>query len=170
MSANQKKSFSFVGHWTLAVVLGLCLTFISSTVNAQANAASGPVIPTISMHNTPLSQAIDLLAREAGFNYILDPRLNGVSRTPGDKATVVSFDWENISARVAVERLLKEHDLVLVENPVTSVARIGPASLNIKPIDAAELGNDTNAVIPIIMMMDAPLDIALQHCADQLHQ
>jgi hypothetical protein len=122
------------------------------------------------MQNVPLRQAIDLMAREAGLNYILDPHLDGASRIAGSKATFVSFEWKNISARDAVDRLLKEHDLVLVENSVTSVARIGPVSLHIKPVDAAELGNDTNAVVPIILMMDAPLDIAIQHCADQLHQ
>lgn len=170
MSTNCKGNYFSVEHRILAILLSLCTAFMSSTLNAQTSAASGPVIPSISMSNAPLTQAIDLLAREAGLNYILDPQLDAASRMPGGKATTVNFKWENISAREAVDKLLKEHDLVLVENPVTSVARIGPASLDIKPVAAVELGNDRNAVIPVIMMMDAPLDIAIQHCADQMHQ
>lgn len=154
----------------LAAVLSLWPAFISSTLDAQTNAAPGPVIPTISMQNSPISQAIDILARQAGLNYILDPQSDPASRIPGGKATIVSFEWENISARDALDRLLKEHDLVLVENPVTSVARIAPASLRIKPVDAAQLGHDTNAVVPIISMSYATLDAAIQSCADQLHQ
>lgn len=170
MSTSHKVNYFSIENWMLGVLLSLCTTFFSPTINAQTNTASGPVIPSISMNNAPLTQAIDLLARQAGLNYILDPQLDAALRISGGKPTIVSFEWVNISARDALYRLLKEHDLVLVENPVTSVARIGPASLHIKPIDAAELGNDTNAVIPVIMMTEAPLDFALQSCANQLHR
>lgn len=170
MSTSHKGNYFGIENWMLGVLLSLCTTFLSPTLNAQTNTASGPVIPTISMHNAPLSQAVDLLAREAGLNYILDPQFDAPSRISGGKPAIVSFDWANISARDALYRLLKEHDLVLVENPVTSVARIGPASLHIKPVDAAELGSDTNAVIPVMMMTEAPLDFAIQSCANQLHR
>lgn len=170
MSANHKMNYFSVERWILAVLLSLCATFISSTAGGQTNAASGPVIPTISMTDAPINQAIDLLAREAGLNYILDPQLDAASRNSGDTATTVSFKWENLSAKDALDRLLKEHDLVLVQNPVTTVACIAPASLNIKPVSAAQLGNDTNAVVPVIMAMEMPLDVAIQTLAGQLHR
>jgi hypothetical protein len=154
----------------LAVLLSLCPTFIPSALDGQTNEASGPMIPKISMRNSPLPQAIDLLAREAGLNYILDPHADAAYRSPDGKIATVSFEWENLTAKDALARLLKEHDFVMVENPVTTVACIAPASLHVKPIEAAQLGNDTNAVIAVVMMMEAPLDAAIQQLTGQLHR
>jgi hypothetical protein len=132
-------------------------------VYAQQGEPSATAIPVIQMSNAPLGQAIDLLARQSALNYIVDPHLSDNSQT-------VSFAWTNVTAREGLNRLLKEHDLVLVENTVTSVARIAPASLHVKPVEAAQLGKDTNAAVPVVMMTGYPLGEAIDLLAKELHR
>ena len=56
--------------------------------------------------------------------------------------------------------MLKEQGLFLVEDPVTSIARIGWTNRITNPVDAKLLGSDTNQTMPIAFQ-DVPLDEAL---------
>jgi hypothetical protein len=133
----------------VAVLAGVSLT---------ANAAD-EVIPRIQFENVPLADAIRNLARQSGFNYILDPRLPGSDFVPGRTAPnpPVSGSWTNVSAPAALHALLKEHKLVMVTNPATSVARIAPANQNVKPISASQVGTNASKVIPVMVMDFIPL-------------
>lgn len=95
----------------------------ASTNSNSANA----VVPTIMMTEAPLTQAIDLLAREAKINYIIDPKVS--FGPPGPKgepapAPVITFRWENVTAQQALTTLLATYSLQLVEDPKTTIARI----------------------------------------------
>jgi hypothetical protein len=133
----------------VAVLVGVSLT---------ANAAD-EVIPRIQFENVPLGDAIRNLARQSGFNYILDPRVPGSEFGPGRSAPnpPVSGSWTNVSAPAALNALLKEHKLVMVTNPATSVARIAPANQNVKPVSASQVGTNAGKVIPVMVMDSIPL-------------
>jgi|SRR6266850_2056795 len=118
------------------------------------------VIPLIVMEDVPLTDAIKNLARQAGINYILDPRVAG-------SGPMVSGRWENKTAEQLLGTVLQEHKLVMVENPATSVARIASKDQGVKPLPAGQVGSHTNTVIPVILVDDVKLDDAIKHIAAQ---
>ncbi|HEX7469370.1 MAG TPA: secretin N-terminal domain-containing protein, partial [Verrucomicrobiae bacterium] len=88
---------------------------------------AGAIIPLIVMDEVPLNDAIKNLARQAGLNYMLDPRMNfGQPGTDGRPAAqpTVSIRWENITAEQALMSLLGNYGLQMVEDPKTKIARI----------------------------------------------
>jgi type II secretory pathway component GspD/PulD (secretin) len=94
---------------------------------AATNSPAGVVVPTIMMTEAPLTQAIDLLAREAKINYIIDPKVSfgppGPTGQPAP-APIITFRWENVTAQQALNTLLATYSLQLVEDPKTTIARI----------------------------------------------
>ncbi|MGN6555031.1 MAG: type II secretion system protein GspD [Verrucomicrobiota bacterium] len=91
--------------------------------------APAPVatIPLIVMDEVPLTDAVKNLARQANINYMLDPRISfgqpGPDGRPVPQPTV-SIRWENISAEQALNALLNNYNLQLVEDPKTKIARV----------------------------------------------
>src|SRR5450759_3085723 len=75
---------------------------------------AGAIIPLIVMDEVPLTDAIKNLARQAGLNYMLDPKIGfGQIGTDG-KATAqpsVSIRWEKITAEQALAALLNNYGL-----------------------------------------------------------
>ena len=106
-------------------------------VAAKAGSAAQPgtVIPLIVMDDVPLTDAIRNLARQAGINYVLDPKIGFGQIGPDGKTTAqpnVSLRWENISAEQALTALLNNYTLQLVEDPKSKIARVttkDPAAL-----------------------------------------
>jgi type II secretory pathway component GspD/PulD (secretin) len=98
----------------------------ATPVEASATNAA-PVVPTIMMTEAPLTQAIDLLAREAKINYIIDPKVSfgppGPQGQPAP-APIITFRWDNVTAQQALTTLLATYSLQLVEDPKTTIARI----------------------------------------------
>ena len=95
-------------------------------VSANTNESTA-VVPTIMMTDAPLTQAIDLLARQAKINYIIDPKVTfGPPGPRGEPAPapVISFRWENVTAQQALSTLLTTYGLQMVEDPKTTIARI----------------------------------------------
>jgi len=91
-------------------------------VTADSRAAppeKDEVIPLIEMDKVPLTDALRQLARQARLNILLDPRL---SAAPFSGMTV-SIRWEKVTARDALEALLDNYGLVLVESPRSSSSR-----------------------------------------------
>jgi len=85
------------------------------------------VIPLIVMDDLPLTDAIRNLARQAGLNYLMDPKVNFGMPGPDGKIVPmpsVSIRWENVTAQQALEALLNNYDLQLVQDPKTGIARI----------------------------------------------
>jgi hypothetical protein len=135
--------------------------------NGQTPAsADQPVL--IQMDGVPLPDAIRNLARQAGMNLILDPVLTGSSVDANGKfyqPPTVTKRLENITARAAMEEILKGHKLVLIENPATTVFRITFADRGAKPVKAAQVTGDTNKINPLFIMDDVPLADAVRQLA-----
>ena len=92
-------------------------------------------IPLIQFQDVPLTTAIEALARQANINYLLDPKIgfgqpdaNGQIKAEPN----LSIRWENIPAQHALEALLSNYGLQLVEDTKTKIYRIStkdPAAL-----------------------------------------
>lgn len=92
--------------------------------NAPAVTAS---IPLIEFQDVPLTVAIENLARQAGINYLLDPKIGfGQADANGQVKPEpnLSIRWENVTAEQALVALLNNYDLQLVQDPRTKIARI----------------------------------------------
>src|SRR4029077_20365269 len=91
------------------------------------NNSSAVVIPLIVMDDVPLTDAIKNLARQAGLNYMLDPKIGYGQPGPDGRPTPqpsVSIRWVNVPAEQALNALLNNYSLQLVEDPKTKIARI----------------------------------------------
>ena len=98
----------------------------STNVTAPESAAIS-TIPLIQFQDVPITTAIENLARQAGINYLLDPKIGyGQPDQNGQvKAEpTLSIRWENITAEHALMALLDNYGLQLVEDPKTEIARI----------------------------------------------
>ena len=104
-------------------------TAAASDTNAAASASAtrdpNAVMPLIQMKDALLTDAIENLARQAGLNYILDPRIPYLSTGP-DRVPqpTVSLRWENLTAEQALSAVLDNYNLVIVDNPKTHISRI----------------------------------------------
>ena len=84
-------------------------------------------IPLIQFSDVPLTTAIENLARQAGINYMLDPKIAyGQPDASGQvKAEpTLSIRWENITAESALLALLDNYGLQMVRDPQTGIAKI----------------------------------------------
>ena len=93
------------------------------------NSPAAPVasIPLIQFQDVPLTTAIENLARQAGINYLLDPKIGyGQPDQNGQvKAEpTLSIRWENVTAEQALRALLDNYGLQLIEDKNTHIARI----------------------------------------------
>ena len=103
-----------------------------TTTNETASAAnpqpSGPPsIPLIQFQDVPITTAIENLARQAGINYLIDPKIGyGQPDQNGQiKAEpTLSIRWENVTAEQALMALLDNYGLQLSEDRKTQIARI----------------------------------------------
>jgi type II secretory pathway component GspD/PulD (secretin) len=89
----------------------------------------GDVEELLTLDEVPLPDAIRNLARLANINFQFDPKV--LHRPPGPDGTVpphptVSFRWENVTAMQALFAVLANHDLQIVQDPKTKIARITP--------------------------------------------
>jgi len=88
---------------------------------------SSAVIPLIQFQDVALTTAIENLARQAGLNYILDPKVTfGQPDASGKPAPQpnINLRWENLTAEQALMALLTTYNLQLIDDPKTGVARI----------------------------------------------
>jgi type II secretory pathway component GspD/PulD (secretin) len=105
---------------------------------AKASASTsdpGAVIPLIVMDDVPLTDAIRNLARQAEINFVLDPKIPYGQVGADGKTTLnppVTIRWEKITAQQALNALLNNYTLQLVEDPKSKIARVtvkDPAAL-----------------------------------------
>jgi hypothetical protein len=160
MKTNRIK---FCVATTFAVVVFLGVT-------TMANGQSTDKIPSIEMHDIFLTDAVKIFARQAGINFIIDPKLfsNGEP-----KVTII---WTNLTAKEALTGLLKEKGLVLIEDKFTTIARITSTNQIPNVVDTSLLGSETNhAASPTngsilnVRFDDTPLDVALQNLIEHDH-
>ena len=99
----------------------------AAQADTAAKTSGAAVIPLISMDDALLTDAIKNLARQANLNYMLDPKISfgqpGPDGKPAPQPTV-SVRWENITAAQALNALLNNYNLQLVEDPKTKIARV----------------------------------------------
>src|SRR5438876_5550574 len=129
--------------------------------------AADDVIPLIRMVDVPLADAIKILARQSNLNYILDPHVPGSDFGPGRLAPklLVTANWTNVTAQAALTALLKEHSLTMVSNSATTVTRIAPVNLSVKPAPTNPVGTDISSIIPMLVMDSASLTEAVTKLA-----
>ena len=99
----------------------------ASAANTGTTAQPGTLIPLIVMDDVPLTDAIRNLARQAGINFMLDPKIGYGQVGPDGKAgpqPSVSIRWENTTAEQALNALLNNYSLQLVEDPKSKIARV----------------------------------------------
>jgi hypothetical protein len=123
----------------------------------------------VEMHDMPISRAIEALARNAGVNYLVDSRLCDWWLLPNSDGysthePTVTFCSTNLPAKQALTRILQEHHLALIEDPVTTIARITFTNQVINPADASLVGSVTNKAIPI-QFEDVPITTCLESLA-----
>jgi type II secretory pathway component GspD/PulD (secretin) len=103
---------------------------------ASGEPQPGAVIPLIVMDDVPLTDGIKNLARQAGLNYVIDPKVVLGQLGPDSKSIpqpTVSIRWENVTAEQALNALLENYNLQLVEDPKSKIARVAvkdPAALD----------------------------------------
>lgn len=88
--------------------------------------ASNEIVPFIAIDDAELAAAIRQLARQAGINFIFDPRvLSGTSQN-GEPITFpkVTVRFENVTALQALEAVLDSYDLALEPNKKTRIAKV----------------------------------------------
>ncbi len=96
-------------------------------ISTPASADDKPKIPLIMMDDVPLTDAVRNLARQAGLNYMLDPKIAFGQAGPDGKPQaqpMVTLRWENVTAEQALGALLANHNLQLVEDPKNKIVRI----------------------------------------------
>ena len=92
--------------------------------NSSTNASAESV--TINIPEAPLTDVISTLARQAGINFQFDPRVTSAVGPDGKPLPLpnVTIRWENVTALQALEALLANHNLVLVQDAKTRIARV----------------------------------------------
>lgn len=99
----------------------------ATAATEPAVAPAAAVIPLIQFQDVALTTAIENLARQAGLNYILDPKVTFGQAGPDGKAAAqpnINLRWENLTAEQALMALLNVYNLQLVDDPKTKVSRI----------------------------------------------
>ena len=147
----------------------------AATTSSAAQA--GTVIPLIVMDDVPLIDAVRNLARQAGINYLLDPKIGFGQAGPDGKTTAqpsVSIRWENITAEQALTAMLNNYALQLVEDPKSKIARIttkdpaAPAPLSTKIIQL-KYASPSNVVASVqSILSDKRSKILSDHRTSQL--
>lgn len=99
---------------------------VLSLAESNSISAKSDLIPLIKIEDMPLSVVITNLARQAGLNFVFDPKVLAGWRTVTGRPFEphISITWENLSAREALLALLEANHLAWVEDSKTGVARI----------------------------------------------
>ena len=149
---------------------GIILTFAIAALELNAHGGGTEtnygqaVIPLIVMNDAGIRDAVEALTHQAEINCIFDPRVLKDIAGSGSEP-LVNLRWTNVTAQIALDRLLKANRLIMVTNQVTTVARIVRLDQDVKPVSASRLGNDTNQIIPLVEMKEALLGEAIKSLA-----
>ena len=87
--------------------------------NAPAN--PNEVVPLIVIDDVPLTDAIRNLARQSSLNFQFDPRVAAGATT---NSVNVSIRFENVTAQEALQAVLDNYNLILVQENKSKIARI----------------------------------------------
>jgi hypothetical protein len=141
--------------WRTIIFAAIFFANLVLAAQSQPLNDHGPAAPLLVIDHAPISSAIGNLGRQADMNFIIDKRLSDWWTMTDNfgrelhNEPIVDIRWTNITARAALSRLLQEHHLTLLDDPVTSVARVTYPGQTLPAIDTSQFGNATN-VIPLI--------------------
>lgn len=98
-----------------------------SAAPAVAEPATPGKIPLIEFREVLLTTAIDNLARQAGINYILDPKV-GYGQ-PDERGQIraqpnITIRWENLTAEQALNALIGTYGLQLTTDNKSGISRV----------------------------------------------
>ncbi|MGA2248067.1 MAG: secretin N-terminal domain-containing protein [Verrucomicrobiota bacterium] len=131
----------------------------ASGTNAPAPAVES--IPLIQFSDVPITTAIEHLARQAGINYMLDPKIGYGQPDQNGQVKVepqLSIRWENITAQSALVALLDNYGLQLVMDKRTGIDRVTakdplappPLITRVLQLQYASVSNMTEAVQSVL--------------------
>lgn len=115
------------GTTTSSVTTSTVTTTNETARTANSQPSVPPSIPLIQFQDVPITTAIENLARQAGINYLIDPKIGyGQPDQNGQiKAEpTLSIRWENVTAGQALMALLDNYGLQLTEDRKSQIARI----------------------------------------------
>jgi len=101
---------------------------LTTAADAASGSGASQEAGTINIPEAPLTDVVSTLARQANINFQFDPKVTGGVGADGKPMPqpIVSIRWENVTALQALEALLNNHNLVLVQDQKTKIARITP--------------------------------------------
>jgi type II secretory pathway component GspD/PulD (secretin) len=102
-------------------------TTLAAAGDTNAAAATENIIPLIQFSDVPITTAVENLARQAGINYMLDPKIGyGQPDQNGQikPEPTLSIRWENITAESALLALLDNYGLQLIVDKRTGIDRV----------------------------------------------
>ena len=97
------------------------------TAKTNQAVAEIPTIPLIQFQEVPITTAIENLARQAGINYLLDPKIGyGQPDQNGQikPEPTLSIRWEYITAQQALIALLDNYGLQMIGDSKSKIIRI----------------------------------------------
>ena len=81
------------------------------------------IIPLIEFNESPISDVLKALARQAGMKCILSPRID--TGHPADE-THISLRWQNLTAPQAFAAVCESYDFDVIKYPVSGFIRVEP--------------------------------------------
>lgn len=96
---------------------------------------AGELIESIVFEDTPLTDVISMLARQAGINFLFAPAVTDPQVGPDGQERpekTISVRFENVTAQGALAAVLENHGLQLIPNQKTNIGQIAikdPAAL-----------------------------------------
>ena len=126
-------------------------------------------IPLIEFEDVPITVALENLARQAGFNYILDPQIG--YNQPNENGQIkpeptISVRWVNIMAEQAFATICKNYGFTTVKDTNADVVFVRQKAHDLKFMDSSFYANDTN-IIPVVEFTGMPMVEALKGLAKQ---
>ena len=99
----------------------------TTAVTTDTNQTAAAEVNTIRFQDIPITSVIENLARQAGINYLMDPKI-GYGQ-PDQNGTIkpepsLSLRWENITPEQALLAVLDNYGLQLIVDPKTKIAKI----------------------------------------------
>lgn len=125
------KAILIITAGLIAFSMGISAQAAAADKPAKAEQAEnrGEVVPLITFDDTPLTDVITTLARQAAINFQFDPRVTNTQMGPDGKPLpppTISIRFENVTAMDALEAVLDNYSLQYVPNEKTKIGKVAP--------------------------------------------
>ena len=142
---------------------------------AEEETNPSEIVQPIFIGEVPITQAIEMLASQAGINLMFQPDLfvevavEGAE--PKEQIPMVGpFIWENVTPSGALEALLENHSLQLIENKRTGISKVTKYNAATPPLitEVVQLDhrNPTNMVSLLSGFFESSSDARIKAIAD----